>query len=142
MKKLADITVPRWFPPGSKVSPQGPQSTQNEGHKRAEWIKGLINGTKVEGFEAGARALGDYDTISLGVLDSNVENVLLLAGSLDGGGKVGQSLQQFESVWNEKRKSQGKKEVEFVLVEGSGHLPMVDEPEAFWKAVSEFLSKF
>ncbi|KAF9451581.1 beta-ketoadipate enol-lactone hydrolase [Macrolepiota fuliginosa MF-IS2] len=141
MTRLADVTVPRWFPPGSKVSPQKPQNHD----ERAKWITDLIVGTKVGGFEAGARALGEYDTTSLGsggILNSDVENVLLLAGSLDGNGKVGASLEQFGLEWNEKRRSQGRKDVEFVLVEGSGHLPMVDEPEAFWEAISGFLSGF
>ncbi|KXN82951.1 hypothetical protein AN958_02034 [Leucoagaricus sp. SymC.cos] len=94
----------------------------------------------ISGFEAGARALGSYDVLSLGVLESSISNVLLLAGSLDGGGKVGASLKQFGQEWNEKRKAQGRREAEFVLVEGSGHLPMVDQPEEFWKAVEAFLT--
>lgn len=138
MKRLADVTVPRWFPPGSKVSPQSEESTTKS---RTNWIEKLIRETKVNGFEAGARALGDYDTVSDGIMKSGVDNVLLLAGSLDGGGKVGASLRRFGEEWNKERKRQGQKEVEYVEVEGSGHLPMVDEPEAFWRLVSEFLER-
>ncbi|KAF5354045.1 hypothetical protein D9756_007215 [Leucocoprinus leucothites] len=139
MKRLADITVPRWFPPGSQVSPQ--EDSSNGNNSRAEWVSSLITNTPVSGFEAGARALSSYDVLSLGLLESSVPSVLLLAGSLDGGGKVGRSLKQFGEEWNEKRRGQGRTEVEFVEVEGSGHLPMVDEPEKFWKAVDAFLAK-
>ncbi|KAJ3562986.1 hypothetical protein NP233_g9236 [Leucocoprinus birnbaumii] len=136
MKRLADATVPRWFPPGSQISPQ-----ECQGNKRAAWVSSLITSTPVSGFEAGARALGSYDVLELGVMESSVPNVLLLAGSLDGGGKVGASLKQFGEEWNEKRKVQGRSEIEFVSVEGSGHLPMIDEPEKFWEAVNAFLSR-
>jgi pimeloyl-ACP methyl ester carboxylesterase len=135
MKRLADVTIPRWFPPGSSVSPQ-----EHKDNKRAQWVSSLITSTPVSGFEAGARALGSYDVLSLGVLESSVPNVLLLAGSLDGKGNVGAGLKQFGTEWNEKRKVQGRKEVEFVSVEGSGHLPMIDEPEEFSKAVEAFLA--
>ncbi len=139
MKRFADANITRWFPAGSKVSSQNEESSMNH---RAMWVEKLISGTKVEGFEAGALALGDYDTVTSGIMNSGVENVLLLAGSLDGGGKVGASLRQFGEEWNEKRRARGLKEVEYVAVEGSGHFPMVDEPEAFWHLVSEFLDKF
>ena len=87
-------------------------------------------------FEAGARALGSYNTFELGVLNSSIPNILLLAGSLDGRGKVGETLKQSSHDWSEKRKSEGGREVEY---EGSGHLPMVDEPEQFCKVVDNFL---
>lgn len=136
MKCLADITIPRWFPPGSPISPSPPPNNNNN---RAEWISSLIASTPVSSFETGARALGSYNTLELGILNSSIPNVLLLAGSLDGGGKVGETLEQFGHDWNEKRKSEGRRQVEFVSIEGSGHLPMVDEPEQFWKVVNRFL---
>jgi len=132
MKRLADITIPRWFPPGSSIS----SLIQNN---RTDWISSLIISTPVRSFEAGARALGSYNTLELGVLDSSIANILLLAGSLDGGGKVGETLKQFSHDWNEKRKSEGRREVEYVPIERSGHLPMLDEPEQFWKVVDRFL---
>lgn len=140
MKRLADSSVPRWFPPGSiKASSQNEESSANH---RANWVEKLIRETKVEGFEAGARALGAYDTISSGVMNCGVENVLLLAGSLDGDGKVGAGLRRFGEEWSEERKRRGLKKVEYTEVEGSGHLPVVDKPEAFWRLVSEFLDTF
>jgi pimeloyl-ACP methyl ester carboxylesterase len=142
MKRLADVTVPRWFPLGSKVFSN---ENQGEGGKaRAEWISSMIRETSVDGFEAGAGALSSYDTVSLGILDSPVQNVLLLAGGLDGNGKVGSSLGRFGDDWNERRRlGVGDiRGVEFVLVEGAGHLPMVDEPEAFCEVVDKFLGSF
>jgi len=133
MKRLADITIPRWFPPGSSIS------SPLLHNSRTEWISSLITSTPVPGFETGARALGSYNTLELGVLNSSIPNILLLAGSLDGGGKVGETLKQFSHNWNGKRKSEGKREVEYAFIEGAGHLPMVDEPEQFWKTVNKFL---
>jgi len=133
MKRLVDITIPRWFPLGSSISSSLPHDN------RTEWISSLITSTPVPSFQAGARALGSYDTLELGVLNSSIPNILLLAGSLDGGGKVGGTLKQFSHDWNEKRKLEERREVEYVTIEGSGHLPMVDEPEQFWKVVDRFL---
>jgi len=133
MKRLVDITIPRWFPLGSSISSSLPHDN------RTEWISSLITSTPVPSFQAGARALGSYDTLELGVLNSSIPNILLLAGSLDGGGKVGGTLKQFSHDWNEKRKLEERREVEYVTIEGSGHLPMVDEPEQFWEVVDRFL---
>ena len=119
MNRLADITIPRWFPPGSSISPSLPHDN------RTEWISSLITSTPVHSFEAGARALGSYNTFELGVLNSSIPNISLLAGSLDGGGKVGETLEQFSHDWSEKRTSEGRREVEYVLIEGSGSHPSV-----------------
>ena len=119
MKRLADIIIPRWFPPGSSISPSLPHDN------RTEWISSLITSTPVHSFEAGARALGSYNTFELGVLSSSIPNISLLAGSLDGGGKVGETLEQFSHDWSEKRTSEGRREVEYVLIEGSGSHPSV-----------------
>ncbi|XP_006456043.1 hypothetical protein AGABI2DRAFT_210750 [Agaricus bisporus var. bisporus H97] len=145
MKRLADVTVPRWFPSGSKVSSSSTTTEEKGGGRRSrgEWISNMIKETSVEGFEAGARALSSYDTLSLGLFDRPIKHILLLAGSLDGNGKVGSSMKKLSEDWNEKRlEGRNLREVEFVLVEGSGHLPMVDEPEAFCEAVDRFLRSF
>ncbi|KAF4618171.1 hypothetical protein D9613_011651 [Agrocybe pediades] len=60
MRKLANVTVPRWFPPDSICNP-----THNSavGQKRADWVGKIIQNTDIAGFSAGLRALSDYDLI-------------------------------------------------------------------------------
>ncbi|KAE9408299.1 alpha/beta-hydrolase, partial [Gymnopus androsaceus JB14] len=101
MEKLAEVTLPRWFPSPSncsmKMYPIGEQ----------------ITSTSLQGFALGASALMDYNLIdgvgmSRKLLDSgageNDPKVLLVAGSLD-----------------------GAEEIKLEVIEGAGHLPMVDE---------------
>ncbi|TFK36308.1 Alpha/Beta hydrolase protein, partial [Crucibulum laeve] len=135
MKVLGRVTIPRWFPAASRVVARG----------RSEWIHGMIEGTPVEGFEAGARALGDYDLFSFSInggqteqlLESDIGQVLLVAGELDGGGKVGAGLMALGERWNAVRGE--KKQVTYASIPGAGHLPMIDETEKFWEVVGKWL---
>ncbi|KAF9474651.1 alpha/beta-hydrolase [Pholiota conissans] len=144
MNQLAKVTVPRWFPAGSSC---GPSAT--EGEARARWVENMITKTDVTGFVNGARALGDYDilnpTAGVGCLfDSSIARVLLLAGSLDGGGKVGKGLQELCGKWNEYLKAEGRTgtEVEFAEIENAGHLPMIDSPSKFCDRLGSWLASF
>ncbi|KAF8154521.1 Alpha/Beta hydrolase protein [Crassisporium funariophilum] len=125
MRKLAKATVPRWFPPGSSCNTK----VNGEENKRASWVEKMVERTNVAGFIQGARALGDYDVLNLqsslssdmvasedegGLFATSVERVLLVAGSLDGGGK-------------------------FLRIEGGGHLPMIDSPETFTDLIGQYL---
>jgi pimeloyl-ACP methyl ester carboxylesterase len=76
------------------------------------------------------------------LFDSSVPRVLLVAGSLDGGGKVGAGLSKLANDWNEQRKSGGidLQAAEYAVIEGAGHLPMVDETEKFADILLKFLS--
>ncbi|KAJ2920561.1 hypothetical protein H1R20_g16534, partial [Candolleomyces eurysporus] len=134
MKALSDVTVPRWFPSGSPLSSE-----------REAFMKDMVSKTDVQGFVAGAEALGDFDLISgpHPLYESQVEHVLLLAGSLDGGGKVGQGLKKLKEEWVLKGATQGRPSpIEYTEIQGSGHLPMVDQPERFCEEVGKWLSGF
>ena len=141
MGKLAKVTVPRWFPPGSLCS-----FGVAEGEKQARWVEEMVMRTDVDGFVEGARALGDYDVPSLspaGVASSDnealfkttAERILLLAGSLDGGGKVGKGLQDLSIKWNSQNTI-------FVEIADAGHLPMIDSPAKFCEALKQWLGAF
>jgi pimeloyl-ACP methyl ester carboxylesterase len=139
MNRLAKATVPRWFPSGSACHPGA------EGDKQARWVEDMITRTDVMGFVHGARALGDYDVLGAGgLLDSPVEHVLLLAGSLDGGGKVGKGLQDLCTKWNDRLKDGHHKatQVQFMEIENAGHLPMIDSPSKFCDYLGHFLGSF
>jgi pimeloyl-ACP methyl ester carboxylesterase len=134
MKTLADVTLPRWFPSGS------PLSTERE-----VFLKDMVSKTDVRGFVAGSQALGDFDLVSGPdpLYESQVERVLLLAGSLDGGGKVGQGLEKLKEEWGSAEATQGRSlRVEYTQIQGSGHLPMVDQPERFCEEVGNWLAGF
>ena len=132
MKTLADVTLPRWFPSGS------PMSTEREA-----FLKDMVSRTDVQGFVAGSEALGDFDLVSGPdpLYESQVERVLLLAGSLDGGGKVGQGLKKLKEEWGTATQGRSSR-VEYTEIQGSGHLPMVDQPERFCEEVGNWLADF
>ncbi|KAF8061840.1 beta-ketoadipate enol-lactone hydrolase [Lyophyllum atratum] len=143
MGHLADVTVPRWFPKPSKCA--------NEEAARAErraWVEKMIESTPVDGFVAGAEALSDYDLYqgddnSQELVKSPIERVLLVAGSLDGGGNIGNTLRRLKDEWNTVRsKNEQRKAVEYVEIENAGHLPMVDETERFAEVLRSFLDSF
>ena len=141
MGELGRITLARWFPEGSKCHPKARGGVQEEkGGKVLEMIKG----TSVLGFEAGAGALMEYDLITPteenngGLLGSKVKT-LLVAGSLDGGGKVAAGMRELCGRWNAGQRGGGNGVVEFVAIEGAGHLPMVDETEKCGEVLRSFL---
>lgn len=151
MPKLAKVTVPRWFPAGSLLNIE---NSSPEGKARREWVSQMVEQTKVHGFVHGAHALGEYDIIEgdgkgQGLFESEVGHVLLLAGTLDGGGKVGQGLQTLCQNWTEtieQRHPSGgtsnvppSPQVQYVGIDGAGHLPMIDSPDAFCDSLSAWL---
>ncbi|KAF8960696.1 Alpha/Beta hydrolase protein [Flammula alnicola] len=158
MANLAKATVPRWFPPGSQCS-----TGVAEGEKQARWVEEMVERTDVAGFVHGAKALGDYDVFHLstdigvpaqergGLFNSSIERVLLLAGSLDGGGKVAKGLQDLCTNWNDHLKRGGNTDksttdaptrVQFVEIDSAGHLPMIDSPVTFGKYLTQWVGAF
>jgi len=150
MQRLAQVTVPRWFPTGSSCHP-----TSSPIPERWQWVNEMITRTPISGFVAGARSLGSYDTYDLGrgedgsklgVLESDVPHVLLLAGQLDGAGKVGSGMRTLAAEWEAARKGRPssiqRSAVRFEEIPSAGHLPMIDSPENFWAVLGPFLASF
>jgi pimeloyl-ACP methyl ester carboxylesterase len=159
MLHLAEATVPRWFSAPSRCANDG-----SERAERAQWLRKMVISTPVEGFVAGAGALSDYDLLKSenffygfgfsfaytvlpvgeqpgkALFSTPVENVLLVAGSLDGNGKVGSGLKRLSEEWDAVRSTNSKlKPLEYIEIEGAGHLPMVDETERFAEVLCTFL---
>jgi pimeloyl-ACP methyl ester carboxylesterase len=141
MRKLAKMTIPRWFPEGSACHPGS--GLDSDG--RTLWMEEMIVNTDVKGFFHGAKALGSYDVMDIEsplygkvkrLFETRVEKVLLVAGSLDGGGKVGQRLKDLRESWIVEKAAPS---VEYVEIGGSGHLPMIESPEAFCDVVAGLL---
>jgi pimeloyl-ACP methyl ester carboxylesterase len=121
MSALADVTAGRWFPAGISKA------------QRMVDVKEMIANTSMDGFALGAGALQDYDLIKEGLLDSKTKT-LLIAGSKDGDGKVAQGMTNLAAQWTEKGGF-----VRMEVIQDSGHLPMIDNSEAFWLAIEPFL---
>ena len=146
MKKLANVTVPRWFPVGSFCA-----ADSVSGDKRRKWMEDMVERTRLNGFIQGAIALSDYNVLSMlpsapdqasfseakPLLISSVKNVLLLAGTLDGGGKVANVLRDLQSTWS--AAAPETTSIQFVEIEGAGHLPMIDSPEIFCQHLGKWL---
>lgn len=142
MEKLAEVTVPRWFPASAK------------GPRQKLWIKEMITRTGVEGFVHGARALGEYDVLApapnrASLFDGYDGNVLLIAGSLDGGGKVASGLKSLRDKWDAHRRHslavQGANAVVpvgFLDISNAGHLPMIDCPSQFCDTLTQWMQSF
>ncbi|KAJ7703302.1 Alpha/Beta hydrolase protein [Mycena rosella] len=135
---LAAVTADRWFPAPSQCGQGGERTT------RTDTIKRMIEATSIPGFELGAGALMSYDLIKpvaedgVDLLNSGRQvKTLLVAGELDGGGKVGAGMKGLRDQWNA---SKPAADVEYVEIPGAGHLPMVDETEKFWEKVGVFLN--
>ncbi|KAF5349054.1 hypothetical protein D9758_012680 [Tetrapyrgos nigripes] len=164
LEKLADVTVPRWFARGSRCSPEDAsedlekeENVEKALHSRTprtQVISEMITSTPLEGFRIGAGALSGYDLItptqtptntstgqSLSLLDSDIPT-LLIAGELDGGGKVAKGMGDLERRWNERRKERGTGDVlvRLEVIKGAGHLPMVDETEEWWGVVGGWVN--
>jgi pimeloyl-ACP methyl ester carboxylesterase len=138
LNALADVTVPRWFPVGSPC-----HLNSDLLRERGQWIHDMISRMSLDGFACGAAALQDYDLLDAGkeqnegksLLECRVKT-LLVAGSLDGGGNVPKGMRTLKDKWSEAGGT-----VEFVEIEGAGHLPMVDQVDEFVRTVKQFLEK-
>ncbi|KAJ7718589.1 Alpha/Beta hydrolase protein [Mycena maculata] len=140
MPALAAVTADRWFPAPSQCGTGGARGN------RTEVVKRMIEGTSIPGFALGAGALMSYDLIKahaeggVALLNANAGGevkTLLVAGALDGGGKVGAGMEKLRDQWSATTPGAW---VEYVEIPNAGHLPMIDETEHFWGVVGGFLA--
>ena len=128
MGALAEATIPRWFSPESSF----------DRSKDYEWLQEGVESTTIDGFAAGAGALQGYDLLAkdlVNVLAKRAErSVMLLAGEMDG--KLPDGL---KALGEQVEGAGGKVDVQ-VIAKG-GHLPCVNEPEAFMDVVCAFLDE-
>ena len=124
MSALADVTVPRWFPSRSDFRAEG---------RRSAFVDDMIVGTPVEGFVVGARALQGYD-LSVGLAESlRGKQVLFVAGERDG--VLPGVLKELTT-----KLAGGGVDAKLELIEGCGHLPMVDGAKEWLDVVENFLA--
>ncbi|KUI53355.1 3-oxoadipate enol-lactonase 2 [Cytospora mali] len=120
IKKLAGVTVERWFHP----------NTMTEKKDTVSWMTDMVADNDVQGFRYGCQALWDYNMRDE-LKDSSVPG-LLVVGDGDGKGALVKAMDGFKGLV-------GESGVELKIVPQAGHLPMCESPEAFWEAIKGFL---
>ena len=120
IRKLATQTVSRWFHP----------STMDNKAETVSWMTDMVASNNVDGFAHSCTALWDYDLKQL--MNSNKVPGLFVVGEGDGKGALVKAMDGF-------RASLGDGTAQLRVVPNAGHLPMCEEPEAFWEAVRGFI---
>ena len=120
IKKLAGATVERWFHPHTTTSKADVTSRMTE----------MVADNDVQGFRYGCQALWDY-SMREEMKGCSVPG-LLVVGEGDGKGALVKAMDGF-------RGNLGEKGAELKIVPEAGHLPMCENPEAFWEAIQGFL---
>ena len=116
MGALADVTIPRWFPPDF-VASKAPVLDK---------ARGMITGTPFKGFAGCAAALSDYDLRpGLGGID---RPTLLIVGTKDA------TLAGIRQI------KEAVKGATLVELEGAGHLSNLEQPSPFTNAIRDFLA--
>ena len=116
MAALADVTIPRWFPPDF-VATKAPVLDK---------VRDMICGTPFKGFAGCAQALSDYDLRpGLAGID---RPTLLLVGTKDA------TLAGIRAI------KEAVKGAALVELEGAGHISNVEQPAAFTGAMRDFLN--
>ena len=119
IKKLAEVTVARWFDP-----------TVMENKEAVQRMEQMVEANNVEGFRYGNTVLWDYDLEQL--MPTCSVPTLLVAGETDAKGAIAKRLEGVKA-------QMGLNGSELRLVANAGHLPMYEQPQGFWEAIREFL---
>jgi 3-oxoadipate enol-lactonase len=115
MAGLADVTIPRWFPP-EFVATKAPVLDK---------VRAMIEATPFVGFAGCAAALSDYD-LRPGLPDI-ANPTLLIVGTKDA------------TVPGIKAINQAVPGSKVVELEGAGHLSNLEQPEKFSQSIRDFI---
>ncbi|KAM0249183.1 hypothetical protein ACHAQJ_009163 [Trichoderma viride] len=116
---LADRTVARWFHPVSMEKPELVKRMTN-----------MVAENDIDGFKHSCTALSDYDMKS--DMPACPVPGLLVVGDGDANGVLVKAMDGFKGLL-------GPNGTELKIVPNTGHLPMSEDPPAFWEAIREFL---
>lgn len=119
-EQLAEVTVRRWFVPES----------YDGGNLEAEIarVKSMVQNNSLEGFKKSVEALFEYD-MKAEMKEFTGEGLFVVGG---GDGVLPGTMKEMAA-------SLGKG-AGYVVIDGAGHLPMVEKPQQFAEAVTKFLS--
>ncbi|KAL9094934.1 MAG: hypothetical protein Q9165_002884 [Trypethelium subeluteriae] len=118
-EQLAEMTVRRWF---VKESYDG-AATEAKIRK----VKQMVHDNSLEGFKKGVQALYEYD-IKDEMKDSHVKAAFLVGS---GDGVLPNTMKEMSQEYG--------KGAEYRIIEGAGHLPMVEKPKEVATFVTSFL---
>lgn len=117
IKSLAEQTVSRWVHPATLEKPE-----------TVKWLTEMVADNSVEGFRYSNTALWDYD-LKPQMGGCAVPGVMVV-GEGDAKGALVKAMDGF-------RGQLGEKGAELKIIPNTGHLPMCEDPKAFWEAVEE-----
>ncbi|RYO91400.1 hypothetical protein DL766_001365 [Monosporascus sp. MC13-8B] len=120
ISKLAGQTVERWFHP----------ATMEKKPDVVRWMTDMVAVNDVEGFKYGCQALWDYD-MKAQMRGCGVPGILVV-GEGDGKGALVKAMDGFKG-------NLGRDGAGLVIVPEAGHLPMCENPAAFWEAIEKWL---
>lgn len=120
INNLAPVTVSRWFHP----------NTVENKKDVTEWMTKIVATNSVEGFKYSCQALWDYDLKPL--MPGCKVPAIFVVGEADAKGALVKAMDGFKD-------KMGPSGTELRLVPETGHLPMSEAPEAFWKVIQDYL---
>jgi 3-oxoadipate enol-lactonase len=115
MGALADVTIPRWFPPDFVATKASV----------LDKVRHMITTTPLKGFAGCAQALSDYD-LKPGLAGIDLPT-LCIVGTKDA------TLAGMEAI------NAAVPGSRLVKLEGAGHLSNLEQPQAFTQAIRDFL---
>lgn len=121
-ENLAEMTARRWF---VKESYDGGAM-----EKKCQEVKEMVATNSLAGFKKSVEALFDYD-VTNEMRSSTVRAACLVGGS---DGVLPGTMKEMASAY-------GQGGAEFKVIDGAGHLPMVEKPQEFSDFVTKFLGQ-
>ncbi|KAF2431385.1 putative alpha/beta hydrolase [Tothia fuscella] len=118
--ELAEFTVRRWF---VKESYDDPPLA-----KEAERVKSMVANNSLKGFKTGVKALYKYD------FRDEMKNAKVRGAFVVGGGDG-----VLPKTMKDMKDGYGDGSAVFEIIDGAGHLPMVEKPQEFAEVVTKFL---
>ncbi|OJD18847.1 hypothetical protein AJ78_01180 [Emergomyces pasteurianus Ep9510] len=133
--QLAEATVRRWFVPEGND-----HVDQLERERRMRRVNEMVRGNSMEGFKKGVEALFQYDLREEMGSYTGGKGAFLVG---DRDGVLPKTMREMVEMMGKEVGREGEEgsAAEFLVVEGAGHLPMVERPERFEELVSEFLRR-
>ncbi|KAL7943798.1 Alpha/Beta hydrolase protein [Trichoderma barbatum] len=119
IKTLANQTVARWFHPASMGKPE-----------LVSFMIDMVAENDVEGFKHSCTALSDYDMKP--DMPACPVPGLFVVGDGDANGVLVKAMDGFKGLF-------GPSGTHLKIVPSTGHLPMFEDPQAFWEAVKDFV---
>jgi pimeloyl-ACP methyl ester carboxylesterase len=120
IRKLAGLTVERWFHPHTMTAKKDV----------ASWMTEMVAANSVQGFRYSCQVLWDYN-MREEMKHSTVPG-LFVVGDGDGKGALVKAMDGFKGLL-------GPSGAELKIVPQAGHLPMAESPKEFWDAVAGFI---